>query len=57
MISRWRASAVDLVFGANGQLRGLAEHYASDDAREMFVRDFIAAWHKVMMLDRFDIER
>ena len=54
---RWRASAVDLVFGANGQLRGLAEHYASDDAREMFVRDFVAAWHKVMMLDRFDIKR
>ena len=53
---RWRASSVDLVFGSNSQLRGLAEVYASDDAKEKFVRDFVAAWDKVMMLDRFDLE-
>ncbi|HEX8306337.1 MAG TPA: catalase/peroxidase HPI [Jatrophihabitans sp.] len=52
---RWTATAVDLVFGANSQLRGIAEVYASDDAQEKFVRDFVAAWHKVMMLDRFDV--
>jgi catalase-peroxidase len=49
------ATAVDLVFGANSQLRALAEVYASDDARERFVRDFVAAWDKVMNLDRFDL--
>ena len=52
---RWTASRVDLVFGSNSQLRALAEVYAQDDAREKFVRDFIAAWNKVMMLDRFDL--
>ena len=52
---RWTATAVDLVFGANSQLRGIAEVYASDDAQDKFVRDFVAAWHKVMMLDRFDV--
>ena len=52
---RWTASRVDLVFGSNSQLRALAEVYASDDAKEKFVRDFVAAWHKVMMLDRFDV--
>jgi catalase-peroxidase len=46
---------VDLVFGSNSQLRALAEVYASLDAREKFVQDFVAAWHKVMMLDRFDV--
>ena len=51
---RWRASRVDLVFGSNSQLRAIAEVYASDDAGEKFVRDFVAAWDKVMMLDRFD---
>jgi catalase-peroxidase len=49
------ATAVDLVFGANSQLRALAEVYASDDAKEKFVRDFVAAWNKVMNLDRFDL--
>jgi len=51
---RWTASRVDLVFGANAQLRAVAEIYAGDDAREMFVRDFVAAWDKVMNLGRFD---
>ena len=52
---KWTATAVDLVFGANSQLRALAEVYASDDADEKFVRDFVAAWDKVMNLDRFDL--
>ncbi|MEV6441271.1 catalase/peroxidase HPI [Amycolatopsis sp. NPDC051716] len=52
---KWTATAVDLVFGSNSQLRALAEVYASDDAREKFVADFIAAWTKVMELDRFDL--
>jgi catalase-peroxidase len=50
----WTGSRVDLVFGSNSELRALAEVYASDDAREKFVRDFVAAWDKVMQLDRFD---
>ena len=53
--ARWTASRVDLLFGSNSQLRAIAEVYASDDAQEKFVRDFVAAWDKVMMLDRFDI--
>jgi catalase-peroxidase len=53
--AKWTATAVDLVFGANSQLRALAEVYASDDAKEKFVRDFVAAWNKVMNLDRFDL--
>ena len=52
---KWTATAVDLIFGSNSQLRALAEVYASDDAREKFVRDFVAAWTKVMELDRFDL--
>jgi catalase-peroxidase len=52
---RWTATAVDLVFGANSQLRALAEVYACDDAKETFVRDFVAAWDKVMSLDRFEL--
>jgi catalase-peroxidase len=52
---KWTASRVDLVFGSNSELRALAEVYASDDAREKFVRDFVAAWDKVMNLDRFDL--
>nr|WP_319956694.1 catalase/peroxidase HPI [Micromonospora yasonensis] len=52
---RWTASAVDLVFGANSQLRAIAEVYASSDGREKFVQDFVAAWVKVMNLDRFDL--
>jgi catalase-peroxidase len=51
----WTASRADLVFGSNSQLRALAEVYASSDAQEKFVRDFVAAWDKVMMLDRFDL--
>jgi len=52
---RWTASRVDLVFGSHSELRALAEVYASDDARERFVHDFVAAWVKVMNLDRFDL--
>jgi catalase-peroxidase len=52
---KWTATAVDLVFGSNSQLRALAEVYAQDDAKEKFVRDFVAAWDKVMNLDRFDL--
>ena len=51
----WTASRVDLVFGSNSELRALAEVYAGDDAQEKFVRDFVAAWVKVMNLDRFDL--
>ena len=49
------AAAADLVFGAHSQLRALAEVYASDDAKQKFVRDFVAAWNKVMNLDRYDL--
>jgi len=52
---KWTATAVDLIFGSNSQLRALAEVYASEDAREKFVADFVAAWTKVMELDRFDL--
>ncbi|KAB8163434.1 catalase/peroxidase HPI [Streptomyces sp. 3MP-14] len=52
---RWTGSRADLVFGSNSELRALAEVYASDDAKEKFVTDFVAAWHKVMDLDRFDV--
>ena len=54
---RWSASRVDLVFGSNSQLRAQAEFYAQDDNREKFVHDFVAAWEKVMCLDRFDLHR
>ena len=53
--TKWTATAADLVFGANSQLRAIAEVYAADDAKEKFVRDFVAAWDKVMNLDRFDL--
>ena len=53
---RWKATRTDLVFGANSQLRALAEVYACDDAKEKFVKDFIAAWTKVMEADRFDLK-
>jgi catalase-peroxidase len=53
--TKWTATAVDLVFGSNSVLRGLAEVYAADDGKEKFVRDFVAAWNKVMNLDRFDL--
>jgi catalase-peroxidase len=49
------ATAADLVFGAHSQLRAIAEVYAQDDSKEKFVRDFVAAWDKVMNLDRFDL--
>ncbi len=52
---RWTATATDLAFGAHSQLRALAEVYASDDAKGRFVRDFVAAWNKVMNLDRYDL--
>ena len=53
--AKWTATVNDLVFGSNSQLRALAEVYASSDAHEVFVRDFVAAWVKVMNLDRFDL--
>ena len=53
---RWTGSRADLVFGSNSELRALAEVYASDDAKEKFVQDFVAAWVKVMELDRFDLQ-
>jgi catalase-peroxidase len=52
---KWTGTRVDLVFGSNSQLRALAEVYASSDAREKFIHDFVAAWTKVMNLDRFDV--
>ncbi len=52
---KWMASSVDLVFGSNSQLRAIAEVYGSSDAQEKFVQDFVATWHKVMNLDRFDL--
>ncbi len=52
---KWTGSRVDLIFGSNSQLRAIAEVYASDDAKEKFVHDFVAAWNKVMNLDRFDL--
>ncbi|MGD9796503.1 MAG: catalase/peroxidase HPI [Acidimicrobiia bacterium] len=52
---RWTATAVDLVFGSHSQLRAISEVYAQDDAKEKFVHDFVAAWNKVMNLDRFDL--
>ncbi|HTJ47619.1 MAG TPA: peroxidase family protein, partial [Kofleriaceae bacterium] len=54
---RWTGTRVDLVFGSNSVLRSLAEVYASSDARDKFVRDFVAAWTKVMNADRFDVAR
>ena len=52
---KWTGTVVDLVFGSNAQLRAVAEVYASSDAQQVFVRDFVAAWNKVMQLDRFDL--
>jgi catalase-peroxidase len=52
---KWTATAVDLLFGSNSELRALSEVYGSDDAKEKFVADFVAAWTKVMNLDRFDL--
>ena len=53
---KWMGTRVDLVFGSNSQLRAIAEVYACDDAQEAFVNDFVAAWNKVMNLDRFDLD-
>ena len=54
---KWTGTAVDLVFGYNSQLRAVAEVYAQEDSKDKFVRDFVAAWDKVMNNDRFDLER
>jgi catalase-peroxidase len=54
--AKWTATRVDLVFGSNSQLRALAEVYASSDAKKKFIHDFVAAWNKVMNLDRFDLQ-
>jgi catalase-peroxidase len=54
---KWTATRTDLVFGSNAQLRAICEVYASADAREKFVRDFVKAWTKVMEADRFDLRR
>jgi catalase-peroxidase len=54
--AKWKGTSVDLIFGSNSQLRAIAEVYASDDARPKFVADFVAAWTKVMNLDRFDLD-
>ena len=53
---KWTGTRADLVFGSNSQLRALAEVYASDDSQQKFVDDFVAAWDKVMSLDRFDVD-
>ncbi|RZJ74663.1 MAG: catalase-peroxidase, partial [Flavobacterium sp.] len=53
---KWTATRADLVFGSNAELRAIAEVYASSDAQDKFVKDFIAVWHKVMNLDRFDLK-
>jgi catalase-peroxidase len=52
---KWTGTRVDLVLGSNAQLRALAEVYGSSDAQKRFVQDFVAAWNKVMNLDRFDV--
>ena len=52
---KWTGTRVDLVFGSNSELRALAEVYGSSDAQAKFVQDFVAAWTKVMNLDRFDV--
>jgi catalase-peroxidase len=53
---KWTATPVDLVFGSNSELRAVAQAYASSDGEEQFVSDFVAAWTKVMSLDRFDLD-
>jgi catalase-peroxidase len=52
----WTGTAADLIFGSNSELRAIAEYYACDDSKQAFVEDFVAAWVKVMNLDRFDLE-
>jgi catalase-peroxidase len=56
-VVKWTGTRVDLIFGSNAQLRALAEVYASADAQEKFLQDFVAAWAKIMNLDRFDLAR
>ena len=52
---KWTATRADLIFGSNSELRAIAEVYACEDSKEKFVKDFVAAWNKVMNLDRFDL--
>lgn len=52
---KWTATSVDLIFGSHSELRAIAEVYAAETGKEKFVRDFVNAWNKVMMLDRFDV--
>ena len=52
---KWTGASIDLIFGSNSQLRAIAEVYACDDSKEAFVKDFVAAWSKVMNLDRYDL--
>jgi catalase-peroxidase len=54
---KWTGTRVDVVFGSNSQLRAIAEVYGASDAKEKFIHDFIAAWNKVMNLDRFDLAK
>jgi catalase-peroxidase len=54
---KWTATRVDLIFGSNSQLRAISEVYASADSKEIFVKDFVAAWNKIMNLDRYDLRR
>jgi catalase-peroxidase len=54
---KWTATRVDLIFGSNSQFRALSEVYASSDSKETFVKDFVAAWSKVMNLDRYDLRK
>jgi catalase-peroxidase len=53
---KWTGTRVDLIFGSNSELRAIAEVYGSADSKDKFVHDFVAAWNKVMNLDRFDLE-
>ena len=55
-MTRYTATRCDLIFGSNAQLRNIAEVYGADDGQQRFVRDFVAAWDKVMMLDRYDVK-
>jgi len=52
---KWTGTRVDLIFGSNSELRAIAEVYASDDAQQKFIQDFVSAWNKVMNADRFDL--
>ncbi len=53
---KWTGTTVDLILGSNSELRAIAQAYAAEDAGQLFVNDFVAAWSKVMMLDRFDVK-